>query len=59
MLLLSTVGSPLDEPQVAAVEIIGEANEAVRNHVEHVVNTEFDALGALVADLAHGRLRVY
>ena len=57
--LLSMIGRPLDEPQVAAVELSGRASEAVRARVRAVVNAEFDALGALLADLASGRLRVY
>lgn len=57
--LLSTVGRPVDEPQMAAVEISGEAGNAVQSRVKAIVDAEFDSLGSTLADLAHGRLRVY
>ena len=57
--LLSTVGKPLDEPQIAAVEIGGLASQAVRDRVRSVVDAEFEALGGLLVDLAHGKVRVY
>ena len=57
--LLSTVGRPLDEPQVAVVEIIGEANRTLQSRVRAVVDAEFDSLEPFLADLAYGKLRVY
>lgn len=57
--LLSTVGWPIDEPQMAAVEINGKINEAVQSRVMAVAEREFDSLGGLIADLAAGRVPVY
>lgn len=57
--LLSAIGRPLDEPQVAAVEIGGDATPAVRERVRALVNAEFDSLAPFLAELSHGRLRVY
>ncbi len=57
--LLSAVGAPLDEPQVASVEICGRATEAVRSRVAAIVDAQFDSLDGMLAELAHGRLRVY
>jgi S-adenosylmethionine synthetase len=57
--LLSAIGRPLDEPQVAAVEIAGEASPAVRERVRRLVDEQLDSLGPFLADLSRGRLRVY
>lgn len=57
--LLSTVGRPIDEPQMAAVEVSGQTDEAVQNRVRAVVEAEFDSLASMLSDLARGRLRVY
>lgn len=57
--LLSTVGRPIDEPQMAAVEIDGKINEAVQSRVMAIAESEFDSLGGLIADLAAGRVPVY
>ena len=57
--LLSTVGRPVDEPQMAAVGISGQSNEALQSRVKAIVDTQFDELGGMLLDLAHGRMRVY
>lgn len=57
--LLSSIGRPLDEPQAAVVEIGGKSSAAVRRRVREVVDSEFDSLGTLLAELSRGRVRVY
>jgi S-adenosylmethionine synthetase len=57
--LLSAIGRPVDEPQVAAVEIAGEVTPAVRERVRHLVDERLDSLAPFLAELSRGRLRVY
>ena len=57
--LLSAIGRPLDEPQVAAVELAGEATPAVRARVRGLVDEQLDSLGPFLTELSRGRLRVY
>lgn len=57
--LLSTVGRPVDEPQMAAVEIGGQIDRSVKDRVAAVVYDQFESLGDMVVDLARGRLKVY
>lgn len=57
--LLSAIGAPLDQPQVAAIEIDGEASPAVRERVRTLVDAQFESLPHFVAELARGQLRVY
>lgn len=57
--LLSAVGAPLDEPQIAAVEITGESTKRVLDRVAAVVDAQFDCLGAFISEVSRGRLRIY
>ncbi len=56
--LLSSIGRPLDEPQVAAVELAGNATPAVRERVGRIVDEQLDSLGPFLVELSRGRLRV-
>lgn len=57
--LLSTIGSPIDEPQAAIVEIGAAAGAAVRERVAALVDREIASVPALVAELARGGIAVY
>jgi S-adenosylmethionine synthetase len=57
--LLSTIGSPIDEPQAAIVEIGAAAGVAVRERVAALVDREIASVPALVAELARGGIAVY
>ena len=57
--LLSAIGRPVDEPQVAAVEIAGEVTPAVRERVRRLVDEQLDSLAPFLAELSRGRLRTY
>jgi S-adenosylmethionine synthetase len=59
--LLSTIGRPVDRPQIALIEIAPAAavGDAARNEIERVVNDRFDRLEILMRDLARGLIAVY
>lgn len=59
--LLSTIGRPVDRPQIALIEIAPApaVTDAVRTRIERVVNDRFDKLEMLMHDLACGLIAVY
>jgi S-adenosylmethionine synthetase len=57
--ILSAIGSPLDEPQAAAVEIHGAVDFTVRERVRGLVDSRFDALAPFLRELSAGQFRVY
>lgn len=59
--LLSTIGQPLDRPQIALIEI-GPATSltaSVRKEIDQIVNDRLDGIEMLTSDLAHGSITVY
>lgn len=56
--LLSTIGQPLDQPQMAFVALGTSAalSAAMRDEVDRVVNSWFDRIDVVTGDLAHGRI---
>jgi S-adenosylmethionine synthetase len=59
--LLSTIGQPVDRPQVALINVrsAGGAPGPVRKEVEQIVNHRFDRMEDLMSRLAHGLVDVY
>lgn len=59
--LLSTIGQPLDQPQMAFVElgVPSKLSAATRGEVIRLVNAWFDRIDLVTADLAHGRMATY
>jgi S-adenosylmethionine synthetase len=57
--ILSAIGSPLDEPQAAAVEIHGAVDFTVRERVRGLVDSRFDALAPFLRKLSAGQFPVY
>jgi S-adenosylmethionine synthetase len=59
--LLSTIGQPLDRPQVALIEVgpVAGVTGALRKEIERVANNRFDLIDDLMSDLAHGLIPVY
>jgi S-adenosylmethionine synthetase len=59
--LLSTIGQPLDRPQIALIEIGSAASltASVKLEVDRIVNDRLNGIGALISDLAHGLIAVY
>ncbi len=59
--LLSTIGQPLDHPQVALIEV-GPATAltaATRQRINKLVNAWFERIDVVTSDLAHGRIAVF
>lgn len=59
--LLSTIGQPLDQPQIALIEV-GPGTlltAAARQEIGKVVNDRFDRIETMTRDLAHGLIAVY
>jgi S-adenosylmethionine synthetase len=59
--LLSTIGQPLDQPQVALIEV-GPATAltaATRQQINKLVNAWFERIDVVTSDLAHGRIAVF
>jgi S-adenosylmethionine synthetase len=59
--LLSTIGQPVDRPQVALINVrsAGGATALLRKEVEQIVNYRFDRIDDLMSRLAHGLVDVY
>ncbi len=56
--LLSTIGAPIDQPQIAFVEL-GTGTPALRERAAAIVDGELDRLDELVAALVAGKVAVY
>lgn len=58
--LLSTIGEPLDQPQVALVQVTPAHVLADIDHqqIDKLVNAWFDRIGELTSDLVHGRISI-
>jgi S-adenosylmethionine synthetase len=59
--LLSTIGQPLDHPQLALIEVglATELTAASRQQIIKLVNGWFDCIDVVTSDLAHGRIAMY
>jgi len=59
--LLSQIGKPIDEPAIAAAQVImktGNHLEDVRKEVEEVINFELENIDKFCMELAHGRIPI-
>lgn len=61
VLLLSTIGQPLDRPQIALVEVGPTASltTSVKMEVEEIVNHRLNQIPTLTKELIHGLIAVY
>jgi len=59
--LLSQIGKPIDEPAVAAAQVVMKSNnsfESVKRQIEEVVNHELENIDKFTADLAKGKIPI-
>jgi S-adenosylmethionine synthetase len=60
--LLSKIGSPIDEPAVAAAQVIMKGNnslEKARREISEVLNYELDNIDKFCMELAQGKIQTY
>ena len=57
--LLSTIGRPLEQPEVAVVHLMSAESRAVRTAAAKIVDDQLNDLPALVEEIVEGRHRVY
>ena len=61
MWLLSQIGRPVDEPLIAAAQVILEPGvklSEVKSEIEEVMNSELDAINELTWKLAKGEISI-
>jgi len=59
--LLSQIGKPIDEPAVAAAQVVmksGNSFESVKKEIEEVVNHELENIDKFCEDLANGKIPI-
>lgn len=59
--LLSQIGKPIDEPAIAAAQVVMKGNnsfESVKREIEEVVNRELENMDKFTADLAQGKIPI-
>ncbi len=59
--LLSQIGKPIDEPAVAAAQVVMKGNnsfESVKRQIEEVVNHELENIDKFTEDLANGKIPI-
>lgn len=59
--LLSQIGKPIDEPAVAAAQVVmkeGNSFESVKKEIEEVVNYELANIDKFCAELAQGKVQI-
>lgn len=58
--LLSTIGQPVDRPQIALIEVLSPPGVAgaLRKEIERITNIRFDRIEELMSDLVHGLVDV-
>jgi len=59
--LLSQIGKPIDEPAVAAAQVVMKANnsfESVKRQIEEVVNHELENIDKFTEELAKGKIPI-
>jgi len=60
--LLSQIGRPVDEPAIAAAQVVMKGNnsfESVKREIEEIVNKELENIDKFTADLAQGKIQIY
>ena len=60
--LLSKIGSPIDQPEVAAAQVIMKGNNAiekVRREISDVLNYELESIDKFCMELAKGKIQTY
>jgi S-adenosylmethionine synthetase len=60
--LLSKIGSPIDQPEVAAAQVIMKGNNAiekVRREISDVLNYELENIDKFCMELAQGKIQTY
>jgi len=60
--LLSQIGRPIDEPAIAAAQVVMKANnsfESVKREIEEIVNKELENIDKFTGDLAQGKIQIY
>ncbi|MGC8895324.1 MAG: methionine adenosyltransferase [Candidatus Bathyarchaeia archaeon] len=60
--LLSKIGSPIDQPEVAAAQVIMKGNNAiekVRREISDVLNYELENIDKFCMELAKGKIQTY
>jgi S-adenosylmethionine synthetase len=60
--LLSQIGAPIDQPAIAAAQVVMKANnslEEVKRDIEEVVNSELEKIDQFCQDLANGKLQIW
>jgi S-adenosylmethionine synthetase len=59
--LLSQIGKPIDEPAIAAAQVVMKGNnsfDSVKKEIEEVVNKELENIDKFTADLAQGKIPI-
>ena len=59
--LLSQIGKPIDQPAVAAAQVVMKGNnsfDSVKKEIEEVVNHELENISKFTADLAQGKIPI-
>ncbi len=59
--LLSQIGKPIDQPAIAAAQVItepGTSLDEIRKEVEEVVNSELENIDKFCIDIANGRIPI-
>lgn len=59
--LLSRIGAPIDQPAIAAAQVVMKANnhlETVKTSIEEVVNRELENIDKFTQDLANGKFPI-
>jgi len=59
--LLSQIGKPIDQPTVAAAQVVmksGNSFEEIRKKIEEVMDDELENIDKFCMDLAYGRLKI-
>ena len=59
--LLSQIGKPIDEPAIAAAQVVMKGNnsfDSVKKEIEEVVNKELEHIDKFTADLAQGKIPI-
>ena len=59
--LLSQIGKPIDEPAVAAAQVVMKANnsfESIKRQIEEVVNHELENIDKFTEELAKGKIPI-
>ncbi|UCH31366.1 MAG: methionine adenosyltransferase [Candidatus Bathyarchaeota archaeon] len=59
--LLSQIGKPIDQPAIAAAQIVlqsGNSLDTLQKHIKEVIDEELENIDKFTIDLAHGRIPI-